>query len=75
MNIYSLGDFEDYYYGYMVPDTSYLKYFELYLYDAGFVIQFPAQTAPETVPPFKPQHKVFQVMKESVSFRRSIRFR
>ncbi len=68
VNIYSLGDFEDYYYGYMVPDTSYLKYFELYLYDAGFVIQFPAQTAPETVPPFKPQHKVFQVMKESVSW-------
>ena len=68
MNIYRLGNFEDYYYGYMVPDTSYLKYFELYLYDAGFVIQFPLQKQPDTVPPFKPQHKVFQVMKESVSW-------
>lgn len=68
VNIYKLGNFEDYYYGYMVPDTSYLKYFELYLYDAGFVIQFPLQKQPDTVPPFKPQHKVFQVMKESVSW-------
>ena len=68
VNIYKLGNFEDYYYGYMVPDTSYLKYFELYLYDVGFVIQFPLQKQPDTVPPFKPQHKVFQVMKESVSW-------
>ena len=68
VNIYRLGNFEDYYYGYMVPDTSYLKYFELYLYDAGFVIQFPLQKQPDMVPPFKPQHKVFQVMKESVSW-------
>ncbi len=68
VNIYSLGDFEDYYYGYMVPDTSYLKYFELYPYDVGFVIQFPLQAEPKTVPPFKPQHKIFQVMKESVSW-------
>ena len=68
VNIYKLGNFEDYYYGYMVPDTSYLRFFELYLYDAGFVIQFPLQKQPDTVPPFKPQHKVFQVMKESVSW-------
>ena len=33
VNIYSMNEFEDYYYGYMVPDASYLKYFDLYLYD------------------------------------------
>lgn len=65
VNIYKIGDFEDYYYGYMVPDTGYLKYFDLYLYDKGFVIQFPTKNNPETVPPFQPQHKVFQVMKEA----------
>ncbi len=32
---YSMNEFEDYYYGYMVPDTGYLKYFALYLYDEG----------------------------------------
>lgn len=36
-----MNEFEDYYYGYMVPDASYLPYFELHLYDEGFVIQMP----------------------------------
>ena len=52
VNLYSIGDFEDYYYGYMVPHTGYLKYFELYLYDEGFVLQFPTMAEPERVPPF-----------------------
>ena len=30
VNIYDIDGFEDYYYGYMVPSTGYLKYFELY---------------------------------------------
>ena len=50
VNLYSLGDFEDYYYGFMTYDTSYLKYFDLYLYDDGFVLQMPEKKAPETVP-------------------------
>ena len=41
VNLYSLNEFEDYYYGYMLPSTRYLKYFELHLYDEGFVIQMP----------------------------------
>ena len=35
VNLYSIGDFEDYNYGYMVPNTSYLRYFDLKLYDDG----------------------------------------
>lgn len=68
VNIYSIGEFEDYYYGYMVPDTGYLKYFELYPYDEGFVLQFPTTEKPEEVPAFAPQHKVFRVMKESAQW-------
>ena len=49
VNLYSLGDFEDYYYGFMTYDTSYLKYFDLYLYDDGFVLQMPEKKAPEDV--------------------------
>ena len=45
VNLYSLGDFEDYYYGFMTYDTSYLKYFDLYLYDDGFVLQMPEKKA------------------------------
>ena len=65
VNLYSLNEFEDYYYGYMLPSTRYLKYFELHLYDEGFVIQMPVASAPKEVPLFVPQNKLFQVLKES----------
>ncbi len=68
VNIYSMNEFEDYYYGYMVPNASYLAYFELYLYDNGFVIQMPEASAPTIIPPFKPHHKLFQVLKESTEW-------
>lgn len=66
VNIYSINEFEDYYYGYMVPDAGCLKYFSLHLYDEGFVIQMPAREEPEKVPEFQPSPKLFQVLKESV---------
>lgn len=66
VNIYSMNEFEDYYYGYMVPDAGCLKYFSLHLYDEGFVIQMPAKEQPEVVPEFKPSPKLFHVLKESV---------
>ena len=65
VNIYSINEFEDYYYGYMVPSTGYLKYFKLYLYDEGFVVQMPEAAEPEKIPPFQPQNKLFHVLKES----------
>lgn len=68
VNIYSMNEFEDYFYGYMVPSAGYLKYFKLYLYDEGFVLQMPTQEEPEVVPEFKPQYKLFSVLKESTKW-------
>ena len=68
VNIYSLNEFEDYYHGYMVPSAGYLKYFKLYLYDEGFVIQMPVMNEPEAVPPFKPQNHLFRVLQESTKW-------
>lgn len=66
VNIYSINEFEDYYYGYMVPDTGYLPYFSLHLYGVGFAIQFPTVDCPEEVPPFEPREKLFHVQEEAV---------
>lgn len=66
VNIYSMNEFEDYYYGYMVPHAGYLKYYALHLYDQGFVIQMPTPKAPQDVDPFAPSPKLFQVLKKSV---------
>lgn len=65
VNIYSLKGFEDYFYGYMVPRTGYVKNFSLHLYDEGFVLQLPTKENPDVVPEFVPQEKLFKVLKES----------
>ena len=65
VNIYDIDGYEDYYYGYMVPDTGYLKYFKLYLYDEGFVLQFPTAEHPTEIPEFAPQEKLFHVLKDA----------
>ena len=52
VNIYNLKGFDDYFYGYMVPSTGYIKYFKLYLYDEGFVLQLPGKENPDVVPEF-----------------------
>lgn len=67
VNVYSIGNYMDYYYGYMVPDTGYLKYFDLELYDEGFVVLFPDKNTRMTAE-FKPSHKLFHVLKESVEW-------
>lgn len=68
VNLYEMENMADYYYGYMVPDASYLKYFALYRYDDGFVLQMPTKDEPKAVPPFEPQKKLFQILKESTQW-------
>lgn len=67
VNIYSIGKYEDYFYGYMVPDTGYLKYFELELYEGGFVLLFPDKDT-KTASKFVPSHKLFHVLRESAEW-------
>ncbi len=72
VNVYSLKGFEDYFYGYMLPDTSYLKYFDLKLYDDGFVLRYPLQSDPQRLPDFAPERKIFQVQKDSLEWGRKL---
>lgn len=65
VNIYRIGEYEDYYYGFMTWHTGYLKYFDLYLYEGGIVLQMPERKNPFVVPAFKPSPKIFQVQMES----------
>ncbi|NLJ97291.1 MAG: nucleoside kinase [Clostridiales bacterium] len=64
-NIYSLDGFEDYYYGYMPPSTGMLKYFDLSLYEDGFILILPRKNNPTTVEPFIPQKKLYMTLRES----------
>lgn len=65
VNIYSIESFEDYFYGFMACHTGYVKYFDLQLYDEGFVLILPRKETPDKLDPFIPQNKIFSVQKES----------
>ena len=65
VNIYSIENFEDYYYGFMACNTGYIQYFDLVLYKDGIVLMLPEAQAPDQIPEFVPKDKLFQVQKIS----------
>ena len=65
VNIYNIGYYDDYFYGYMADHAGYVQYFDLKLYDEGFVLELPERKNPSVILPFHPQDKIFHVQKES----------
>ncbi len=65
VNLYSIENFEDYFYGFMAHHTGYIKCFDLLLYEGGFVLLLPNRNSPQELPEFKPQSKIFHVQRES----------
>lgn len=65
VNIYSIESFEDYFFGYMVLNTGYIKYFDLVRYNKGLVLLLPDKSSPKVVPDFYVSRKLFEVQKES----------
>ncbi len=65
VNVYSLDGFVDYFYGYMVPDTGYVRCFGLELFENGFVLRLPTQKNPGQLGDFRPSRKVFRELYES----------
>jgi uridine kinase len=64
VTIYNCDGYEDYFYGYMVPDTGYLKKFALKFYETGLIMISPDKTNPDIIPKFKEQKKLFTIFKE-----------
>ncbi len=65
VNVYSLDGFVNYFYGYMVPDTGYIRCFALELFENGFVLRLPTQKNPGQLGDFNPSRKVFQELYQS----------
>ncbi len=62
VNVYSLDGYKDYYYGYMLPSTGYVKHFDLQKYEDGFVLILPEKKNPDVLGEFKPLPKLFHAM-------------
>ena len=65
VNVYSLDGFVDYFYGYMAPDTGYIRCFGLELFEDGFVLRLPTQRDPNQLGDFHPSRKVYRELYES----------
>jgi uridine kinase len=65
VNIYELDGFVDYFYGYMVPDTGYVRCFALELFESGFVLRLPTLKDPDHLGQFQPSLKVFRELYDS----------
>lgn len=65
VNIYEVDGYFDYYYGYMMPNTKYVKYFDVINYEHGFMLLLPTQKNPNEVTAFKEQKKLFCTLADS----------
>lgn len=68
VNLYCLDGFYDYYYGYMLPNTGYVRHFQVLSYDEGFMLVMPDEKAPFTLKPFSPQEKLFDTLKKATDW-------
>ncbi len=67
VNVYELQGFPDYYYGYMVPSTGYLEYFDLLPYQNGFMLMFPGKDT-RKVAEFETSDKLFTTLNDSAQW-------
>lgn len=68
VNVYHLEDYYDYYYGFMLPSTGYLKWFDLIPYDEGFMLTIPFQSSPEELGAYEERKHLFEALKESTEW-------
>ena len=62
VNVYSIEDYYDYFYGYMLPSTGYIKSFIVMAYEEGFLLLLPDKNDPFNLDTFEPREKLFRSM-------------
>jgi uridine kinase len=64
VTIYSCGEWNDYFFGYLVPDTSFLTMFEIKVYEGGFLLRYPQKGNFNIIPQYNNQKKLFDIFSE-----------
>lgn len=72
VNVYSIGDYKDYYYGYMVPSTGYISAYDIFPYEEGIILQLPEKSSPNVVPPLKESPKFTKALRDTSKWGESI---
>ena len=72
VNIYEIDGYYDYYYGYMMPNAGYVKWFDVEAYDDGFMLLLPTKKKPTEVEPFSERKMLYETLKESEDWGRKV---
>ncbi len=72
LNLYCLDGYYDYFYGYMLPSTGYIKYFRIEKVDDGFILILPRTAEPDVLPEFEPLEKLFHTMRTSTEWGKQV---
>ncbi|MCH4890382.1 nucleoside kinase [Acidaminobacter sp. JC074] len=65
INIYTCGWLKNYFYGYMLPNVSYLTIYDIIKYDQGVILRHPIVSTPMGLPEFEEHKKIAKIFKES----------
>lgn len=65
VHMYQFGRYQDYLYGFMLPNSSRLGRFDLRTYENGLLLLMPTRRYPHEVRPFQPMPKLFSVFQQS----------
>lgn len=64
LTLYELNGVRDYFHGFMVPRTGYLRLFDLRHYNNGFIMQFPRRHEPNVLQPFEDEPRLAGVFQQ-----------
>ncbi len=65
VNIYEIEGYYDYYYGYMLPNAGYVKYFDVIQYGRGFMLLLPDRKDPNSVKPLDERKKLYEAFEHT----------
>ena len=65
VNVYCLDGYYDYYYGYMLPRTGYVKQFQVSAYEDGLMLVLPEMKEPDKLQQVMPRENLFKTLKQS----------
>ncbi|MBR5795515.1 MAG: hypothetical protein IKY26_05180 [Erysipelotrichaceae bacterium] len=70
VEIYSIDNYKELFYGLLVPNTSYLEHFELVKYRNGVLLRYPHMNDPHEIPVYENQKLLYDAFSEATRWER-----
>ena len=70
VEVYSIDNYKELFYGLLVPNTSYLKQFELIKYRNGVLLRYPHNSEPGVMPVYEDQKLLYDAFSEATRWQR-----